>query len=397
MNTVFFKRASLFFFLLCNLSLQCFAQQYHVHKTERTIRLTADNVSIYDISSCVGGVFMARNSNTNAYYIIDTLCNTLGAIHLNASFIPTFYGGKIATAILRNGTPAIINTKGEIVKLFPEGETISPRFVDGVALLSIWNPKTHESRVVYINEKGEQIYKHLTMNSTMRNINLEVSPLRDGRRRYYDPETNLYGFIDATGKIVIPARFKQAHDFSDGLAFFTSNEGNVNYWGYVDTLGKEVIKPKFRIEPGDFHDGYAIVRKQNGKLVFIDKEANVKTKEFTNAMRFFHGYALVNAQNQNGKDDSSKCYVIDTSFKYVRTIDFFHYGDVQYNEYNNTFIMSGVVFYPNGIMKLNPTRPGWLMQGRGFIEDIALYTCSEYTGFINSKGEVLMYFVESEF
>ena len=57
--------------------------------------------------------------------------------------------------------------------------------------------------------------------------------------------------------------------------------------------------------------------------------------------------------------------------------------------------MEGVVFNPDGVMKLNPTRHGRLI--RNFIEDIALYHCNDFTGFINSKGEVLMYFVQSEF
>lgn len=396
MKTVL-KRAVLFLFSLCCLSLQGFAQQYRVHKTERTVRFTADNVSIYNISNCVGGVFIARESSKNVSYIIDTLCNTLGAIYLETglgSFYPNFYGGNVATAVLGNGTPAVINTKGEIVKQFPEGKKISTRFVDGVALLSVTNPKTYESLVVYINEKGEQIYKNLTMKDSMWGMNLDVSPLRDGLRRYYDSEKGMYGFIDEAGKVVISARFKKAHDFSDGLAAFTSNDGSIEYWGYVDTSGKEVIKPVFRNEPGDFHDGYAIVQKQNGKYVFIDKETNVKTKEFSRATRFFHGYALVNAQNQYG-DDYSKCYVVDTSFKRIRTIDFFAPGQMQYNEYNNTFIMDDVVFNPDGVMKLNPTRSGSLM--RDFIEDVALYRCNEYTGLINSKGEVIMYFVQSEF
>lgn len=392
-----FKKTALIALCFISLSMSCFAQQYRVHKTPRTVRFTADNVSIYNISNCVGGVFIVRESSNNVSYVIDTLCQTLGAIYLQTgfnSFYPNFYGGKVATAVLGDGTPAVINTKGEIVKQFPEGRSISTHFVDGVALVKVTNPKNYETLVVYIDENGDQIYKNLTMKDSAWGMDLDVSPLRDGRRRYFDAEKQLYGFIDETGKIIIPARFKKAHDFSDGLAAFTSNEGAVEYWGYIDTSGNEVIKPIFRTEPNDFHDGYAIVKKQNGKCVFIDKDANVKTKEYDRATRFFQGYALVNAQNQYGAD-WSKCYVLDTSFKRIRTIDFFAPNQIKYNEFNNTFIMDDVVFNPDGVMKLNPTRPGNLM--RGFIEDVALYHCNEYTGFINSKGEVLMYFVQSEF
>ena len=57
--------------------------------------------------------------------------------------------------------------------------------------------------------------------------------------------------------------------------------------------------------------------------------------------------------------------------------------------------MDDVVFNPDGIMKLNPTRPGSLI--RDFIEDIALYHCDDYTGFINSKGELLMVILQGSY
>ena len=391
------KKVYLFCLLFCCLCLKGYSQQYRIHLTERTIKFTADNVNPYNISNCVGGVFIARESKNNVSYIIDTLCNTLGAIHLTSgigSFFPNFYGGQVATAILNNGTPAIINTKGEIVKLFPEGTGISSHFVDGIALLSIINPETHKPQVIYIDKNGDQIYKDLAMNASIKGRGLDVSPLCDGLRKYYDSNNRLYGYINESGQIVIPARFKKAHDFSDSLAAFSYQDGSIEYWGFIDTTGKEVIKPIFRNEPGDFHDGHAIIQKQNGKFVFIDKNANVKTKEYSRAARFFHGYALVNAQDQYG-DDLSKCYVVNTSFRRIRTIDFCILSDLEYNEYNKTFTMGGAVFYHDGIMKLNTSQYGHLI--RNFVEDIALFSCDKYTGFINSKGEVLMVFVQSEF
>lgn len=85
--------------LVCCSTFSClYAQKYHVHMTERTILFTADNVSIYNISNCVGGVFIARESNQNISYLIDTLCNTLGAIYLDtsfSSFYPNFYEGEV--------------------------------------------------------------------------------------------------------------------------------------------------------------------------------------------------------------------------------------------------------------------------------------------------------------
>jgi len=52
-----------------------------------------------------------------------------------------------------------------------------------------------------------------------------------------------YGFKDAKGKIIIPAIYDAAGDFSEGLArvnlgFTMSSNGK---WGFIDTTGKLVI------------------------------------------------------------------------------------------------------------------------------------------------------------
>lgn len=49
------------------------------------------------------------------------------------------------------------------------------------------------------------------------------------------------GFIDRTGKVVIPLCFEKVGDFSEGLARF-ERDGN---WGYIDRTGKYVWTPTF--------------------------------------------------------------------------------------------------------------------------------------------------------
>src|SRR3954447_13271666 len=63
----------------------------------------------------------------------------------------------------------------------------------------------------------------------------------------FDPllveKDNLFGFIDRTGKVVIPLQFDNALPFSDGLAPVWIGGGT--QWGYIDRTGKKVIQPQF--------------------------------------------------------------------------------------------------------------------------------------------------------
>jgi hypothetical protein len=53
------------------------------------------------------------------------------------------------------------------------------------------------------------------------------------------------GYIDKTGKVVIPARFDTACAFRDGLAMV--KEGRT--WGFIDKTGQMVIEYKTMPEP----------------------------------------------------------------------------------------------------------------------------------------------------
>lgn len=63
-----------------------------------------------------------------------------------------------------------------------------------------------------------------------------------------------WGFINKTGNLVIPANFDRVSDFSEGLA--AARQGR--QWGYIDTAGNWVIKPRWRTAD-EFHNGVAIV------------------------------------------------------------------------------------------------------------------------------------------
>ncbi len=64
-----------------------------------------------------------------------------------------------------------------------------------------------------------------------------------------------WGYIDPMGKIVIPLKFDGAMSFKGGLGSISiMDKGGSDKWGYVDRTGKIVIRPQFRGSGGDFDD-----------------------------------------------------------------------------------------------------------------------------------------------
>lgn len=83
--------------------------------------------------------------------------------------------------------------------------------------------------------------------------------------------TDLYGFIDTSGTLVIPCQWKLASGFCDGFAYVINEKG---LWGYIDKSGKEVIPCKWKTARS-FYDGLAWVEDENGLRGFIDKRGKV--------------------------------------------------------------------------------------------------------------------------
>ncbi|MBZ5597541.1 MAG: WG repeat-containing protein [Acidobacteriia bacterium] len=84
-----------------------------------------------------------------------------------------------------------------------------------------------------------------------------------------------WGYIDHSGKWVIPHSFAAGDDFHEGLAAVTGKDGT---WGYIDKTGQFVIAPRFETAM-DFSEGLAAVRvagrwgwiNKSGQMVILPK------------------------------------------------------------------------------------------------------------------------------
>jgi hypothetical protein len=140
------------------------------------------------------------------------------------------------------------------------------------------------------------------------------------------------GFIDRTGKVVIPVCFDAVGDFSEGLARF-ERDGR---WGYIDPTGNIVIQPIFPWAE-DYHEGLAHVQETgtvlgyDGRWGYIDKTGKVvipanhrrmMSDEDGQESAFREGLAIVETQDETvpprkGYIDMTGKLGIPAKFSYV--------------------------------------------------------------------------------
>lgn len=92
----------------------------------------------------------------------------------------------------------------------------------------------------------------------------DVSCLHDGLAKV--EQNDKWGFVDKTGKVVVPLQYDDVYHFSDGLAGVKQNDK----WGFVDKTGKVVIPLAY-----DYVDGFVgnlAVVKKDGEWFTINKQ-----------------------------------------------------------------------------------------------------------------------------
>lgn len=125
-------------------------------------------------------------------------------------------------------------------------------------------------------------------------------------------EEGRFGYIDARGDVVIPARFTTTYGFSEGLAA-AKLDGRM---GYIDTRGAWVIPPQFAFTYG-FSEGLAWTqREEGGKYGAIDCAGRwVIEPTFTEMPQpFSEGRAIVKIDGKYGYVDRTGQLVIPARY-----------------------------------------------------------------------------------
>ncbi len=145
-------------------------------------------------------------------------------------------------------------------------------------------------------------------NSLIRNSGVHNVRVNEGEEQW--------GYIDASGTLVIPYQFTRCVDFSDGLAA-VFKEGS---WGFINKKGEWVISPRYDDDTQchyRFKDGLALVSIQ-GKWGFVDHAGKqVIPLVYTLADEFEEGLAAVRIGDSWGFIDRQGQMVIKPQFNVV--------------------------------------------------------------------------------
>ncbi|MBR0599915.1 WG repeat-containing protein [Sinanaerobacter chloroacetimidivorans] len=105
-------------------------------------------------------------------------------------------------------------------------------------------------------------------------------------------EQGKYGYLDKTGKSVIPFQYDSAWNFSEGLAA-VERKGK---WGYIDKEGRQKI-PMIYDSAMDFNEGVAPV-KRDGQWIVIDDQGKVLFEtDYEWIGKYSDGYAYVEVKD----------------------------------------------------------------------------------------------------
>ncbi|WP_218081936.1 WG repeat-containing protein [Anthocerotibacter panamensis] len=196
---------------------------------------------------------------------------------------------------------------------------------------------------------------------------------------------NKYGYIDRTGKLVIPVKFNDAHAFKEGLAQVTiSDSGEDSHKQFINKQGESVILTKNGFElSGDFNEGIATVEYKSGGYGYIDKMGELITSTiFEDVTDFKEGLAKV----MGGGDDWSlkKFGYIDKKGKSVipeKFVDAASFNEglawVDLTSAESKFIEEGFINRQGEIiirlpLKLSARGRGGCEAGYAFYEGLAL-------------------------
>ncbi len=199
---------------------------------------------------------------------------------------------------IQNSESIYINKEGK--PLFPDSGFIPlSEFSDGLAKVEVGKKQ------VFIDKLGQIILDPKEINMT--------SNFQDGLALYSHKEVHRYGYADKNGQIIIPAQFKQAGDFQEGLAQVMFENGK---YGFIDKTGKTIIEPQFEYADS-FYEGRAVIR-VDGKFGYLDKEGKIVIPiQFCSVERFVNGLARVSFDDQNLPSEKRKSGYIDKLGNFV--------------------------------------------------------------------------------
>lgn len=253
----------------------------------------------------------------------------------------------------------------------------SSEFHEGLAVIG-----GYEEKKGYIDKAGEivisQIYK-------------DAGDFSEGLAPVQSADTELWGYIDKDGKQVVPMEYEAAVPFREEAAYVVKN----GLAGYIDKSGNTIIDFKFRPETdkyadNGFYGGLAAVQDISGKYGYIDKSGSfVIPAKYKEADPFIGDVAFVASENQNYANNYGSSFLINRNGERLTPL-------WQYGHYSGEYMREGLI---RALSSYGPSRNEYIVMFNKYgaevipsslnIENISSFNegCALLTAF-NKDGEM---------
>jgi len=129
----------------------------------------------------------------------------------------------------------------------------------------------------------------------------------------FSPDGLTYGYVDTSGRVVIPARFRVAGEFRDGMAVVEETR-----WGVIDKSGRYLLKPEYlAVTPAGY--GLFWVRLGNAWRL-IDTTGKFIGDHYVHVYPFNRqGWARVRTSEGWGVMDTAGKWIVEPGYTVVDT------------------------------------------------------------------------------
>lgn len=222
---------------------------------------------------------------------VDPAFENAGEFHNNRAFV------------IKAGRSAYINDSGRVICPFQFLQATD--FSDSLAFVL---DKNSAIQCIDINMKTKFTLKDVQ----------EVSIFKEGLASV--KQADKYGFINKTGKVVIPFQYDDVLFFSEGLCAVAVTkqieDSTYSEWTYIDATGKTLIDSVFEVAQ-NFNGGLAAV-KRNGKWSWIDKkQKDVFGSDFEECQSFKDGFAAYKKDGFYGLINKSGKLILEPSYAII--------------------------------------------------------------------------------